>query len=93
MLDRREICRISEMEGSRLTPRLRTVGDSSKMFPNKSMLCSVTLQRFLFEPSQMNSVLFELSQSILEDMWFSSSFANSWNQRATVDCSDGMQRA
>jgi len=91
MLDSREICGISETEGSRVTPRLRTVGDSSKMFPNKSMLCSETLERFVFEPSQMNSVLFELSWSLVEDMWFSSSLAHCWNRRTTVDCSDGMQ--
>jgi len=76
------------MEGSGVTPRLRTVGDSSKIFPNKSMLCSVTLQRFVFEPSQMNSVLFGLSRSLLEEMCFSSSLAHSWNLRTTVDRSD-----
>jgi len=68
MLVSREISGISETDGSRLTPRVRIVGDSSKIFPNKSMLCSVTLQRFVFEPSQMNSVLFGLSRSLLEDM-------------------------
>jgi len=66
MLDSREICGISETEGSRVTPNLRTVADSSKMFPNKSMLCSVTLERFVFEPSQINTL--ELSVLIFNTL-------------------------
>jgi len=64
MLDSREICGISETEGSRVTPRLRTVGDSRKLFLNKLMLCFVTLLRFVFEPSQMNFVLLGLSLNL-----------------------------
>jgi len=74
MLDSRKICGISETEGSRVTIRLRTVEDSNKMFPNKSMLCSVTLERFFFELRQINSVLFALSRSLLDDTFLRTEF-------------------
>ena len=87
----REICSVSFRVGSKITPRLRTEGDSCTVLPNKSILCSITFLRFKGEPNQMSPFLFELRQNLLDDMNSISSSAEVWKRVTTEHCSDGEQ--